>query len=54
MKTTKEAIICEFIARLSCMSGTGNGIGSSTVEKIRQFAEDEGYIKPQVCKKECK
>lgn len=48
MRQTKEAIIREFISHLSCMSGTGNGIGSSTVDKIWRFAEDEGYIKPQV------
>lgn len=35
----------EFIQRLDVMSGTGNGIGKSTVYKLRKFAEKEGYIK---------
>lgn len=34
----------EFLQRLDTMSGTGNGIGKSTVYKLRKFAEKEGYI----------
>lgn len=37
--------IKEFIRRLEEMSGTGNGIGKSTVLKIKEFAEKEGYVK---------
>jgi hypothetical protein len=43
-----QTVIQEFINRLNCMSGTGNGIGKGTVEKIRQFAEKEGFIKPKI------
>jgi hypothetical protein len=37
----------DFIQRLDVMSGTGNGIGKTTVEKIKKFAEKEGYLKMQ-------
>jgi hypothetical protein len=42
---SKSEIIKEFLQRLYAMSGTGNGIGKSTVEKIKKFAEKEEYIK---------
>ena len=32
-----------FIQRLSCLIGTGNGLGEDTVEKIKALAEQEGY-----------
>lgn len=41
----KAKIIEEFIQRMDIMAGTGNGIGKTTVEKIKRFAEQEGYIK---------
>lgn len=33
-----------FIERLDSLAGTGNGIGKSTVHKLRKFAEQEGYF----------
>ncbi len=42
---SRSEIIEEFLQRLATMSGIGNGIGKNTVEKIRKFAEKEGYIK---------
>ncbi len=36
--------VSEFIQHLDVMSGTGNGIGKSTVYKLRKFAEKEGYL----------
>ena len=42
---SKSEIINEFLQRIDAMSGTGNGIGKSTVEKIKKFAEKEGFIK---------
>ena len=36
--------IAEFIQHLDNKSGTGNGIGKSTVYKLQMFAEKEGYI----------
>ncbi|WP_420768740.1 hypothetical protein ACNR9V_03160 [Parageobacillus thermoglucosidasius] len=36
-----------FLARLRAMAGTGNGIGETTVRKIRAFAEKEGFISPK-------
>ena len=33
-----------FLSRLSCLSGTGIGIGPSTVAKLKEFAKKEGYI----------
>ncbi|AYO30241.1 hypothetical protein D2962_06065 [Biomaibacter acetigenes] len=41
----KAETVEDFIRRLDVMSGTGNGIGKVTVEKIRKFAEKEGFIK---------
>lgn len=34
----------DFIRHLDSMSGTGNGIGKSTVYKLQKFAEKEGYL----------
>lgn len=34
----------EFIDRLDKATGTGNGIGKSTVYKLRKFAEAEGLM----------
>ncbi|TCX51965.1 MULTISPECIES: hypothetical protein [unclassified Dehalobacter] len=36
--------VSEFIQDLDIKSGTGNGIGKSTVYKLQIFAEKEGYI----------
>ncbi len=36
--------VAEFIRHLDMMSGTGNGIGKSTVYKLRIIAEKEGYV----------
>ena len=36
----------EFIKYLKIMSGTGNGVGASTVVKIERIAIKEGFIKP--------
>jgi len=36
--------VSEFIQHLDTMSGTGNGIGKSTVYKLQKFAEKEGYV----------
>jgi hypothetical protein len=36
--------VAEFIQHLDMMSGTGNGIGKSTVYKLQKFAEKEGYV----------
>lgn len=33
-----------FIDHLDKACGTGNGIGKSTVHKLRRFAQQEGYI----------
>lgn len=33
----------DFLFRLSCLSGTGNGIGPGTVAKLKEFAKKEGY-----------
>lgn len=38
-----EKNVSTFILRLSCLSGTGNGLGKDTVEKIKALAEQEGY-----------
>jgi len=43
----ERQVIERFLSRLEIMSGTGNGIGKSTVEKIRQFAIREGFIQPE-------
>lgn len=32
-----------FLFRLDCLSGTGNGIGPGTVAKLKEFAKKEGY-----------
>jgi len=42
----EQAIIRQFLNRLDWMAGTGNGIGTATVEKIRQFAIREGFLPP--------
>ena len=36
--------IADFINRLDALSGTGNGIGKSTVYKLRKVAEKEGLL----------
>lgn len=36
--------IDRFLTQMRIMSGTGNGIGRATVEKIRQFAIREGFL----------
>lgn len=41
-------IIEKLIQHLDIMSGTGNGIGKSTVYKLRKFAEKEGYLGEKV------
>lgn len=41
---TGNAIVKAFIQRLNVKCGTGNGIGKSTVHKIKLFAEEEGYL----------
>jgi ParB family chromosome partitioning protein len=38
-----ERNVSMFIRRLSCMDGTGNGLGKDTLEKIKALAEQEGY-----------
>jgi hypothetical protein len=43
----RSDIIREFIQRLSVKSSTGNGIGPATVQKIKAFAEKEGYLDAQ-------
>ena len=43
----KDKVIEQFFKDLSCKGGTGNGIGYGTVEKLRQFAIREGYIKDE-------
>jgi len=44
----KEKHICpsvsDFIRHLANKAGTGNGIGQSTVNKIRNFAVEEGFM----------
>jgi ribosomal protein S16 len=35
--------IKDFILDLSRMSGTGNGIGASTIAKLKAFAKEYGY-----------
>jgi hypothetical protein len=40
----KKVGVEEFLSRLCCMSGTGNGIGQGTVAKIQKFASEEGYL----------
>ena len=44
----KEKRICpsvsDFIRHLANKAGTGNGIGQSTVNKIRNFAVEEGFM----------
>ena len=37
-------VVEKFLQRLECMCGTGNGIGKSTVNKLRIFAKKEGYL----------
>ena len=37
--------IKDFFLDLSRMSGTGNGIGASTIAKLKAFAIDYGYYK---------
>ncbi len=41
---SKSNKVAEFIRHLDSMSGTGNGIGKSTVYKLQKFAEKEGYL----------
>ncbi len=36
--------ISRFIQHLDILSGTGNGIGKTTVCKINNFAKDNGYL----------
>ena len=36
--------IKDFILDLSRMSGTGNGIGASTIAKLKTFAIESGYL----------
>jgi len=36
--------VADFIRHLDNMVGTGNGIGYSTVEKIKFFAKSEGFM----------
>ena len=42
--TAAKNRVAEFIQHLDCLSGTGNGIGKSTVYKLQKFAEKEGYL----------
>lgn len=44
LRRNNQEVIKRFLERLSIMSGTGNGIGAATVEKIRQFAIREGFL----------
>lgn len=41
----EEPSIADFIDLLIQKAGTGNGIGKATVEKIKHFAMNEGFIK---------
>lgn len=50
MREEEVKVIQRFIQRLSVKSGTGNGIGKATVEKIREFAREEGYITVRTCR----
>ena len=47
-KTEKEKntrpSVPDFIRHLANKTGTGNGIGQSTVNKIRNFAVEEGFM----------
>lgn len=43
-RKSEAQVIERFLSRLRIMSGTGNGIGASTVSKIWQFAIQEGFI----------
>lgn len=45
-RRSETQAIERFLSRLRIMSGTGNGIGASTVAKIWQFAIREGFIDP--------
>jgi len=45
-RKSEDQVIERFLSRLRIMSGTGNGIGASTVSKIWQFAIREGFIDP--------
>ncbi len=41
---TGDNAIAGFISHLDALSGTGNGIGKSTVYKLRKVAEKEGLL----------
>jgi hypothetical protein len=43
----QSKVIKEFIQHLYCMSGTGNGIGVGTVDKIKKFAMQYHYIEEE-------
>lgn len=45
-RKSETQAIERFLSRLRIMSGTGNGIGVSTVAKIWQFAIREGFLEP--------
>lgn len=45
--TEKSKIIKQFLRDLDCKEGTGNGIGYGSVEKLKQFAIREGYVKEE-------
>jgi hypothetical protein len=40
----RENAVAGFISHLDALSGTGNGIGKSTVYKLRKVAEKEGLL----------
>lgn len=42
--TEDDFIIKDFFLDLSRMSGTGNGIGASTIAKLKAFAKEYGYL----------
>jgi len=44
LEESQSREIDRFLTQMRIMSGTGNGIGRATVEKIRQFAIREGFL----------
>lgn len=47
-QSEKSDSVGQFFLRLDCLAGTGNGISTGTIFKLRKIAVNEGFLEDQL------